>query len=318
MTRGEDRPSASVVVPTYLRAGALERCVASLLEGTVHASEIILVGRKGDEPTERAISRMQASLDGKACLRSAWVTVPGHIPPVELGLGLASGEVVAVVDDDVRVSRDWLERILSHFSDPTVGVVGGRVVFPGGPAPRLKGRPGRVSWYGKTWGNVASVQGGQAFEVDSVMEGNWAWRSDLLRSIAIDPVLNYDDASMYGLDLCLEAKARGFRVVYEPGALVYHHLEPRAPELDRALRGKRIASYCRNYTYIMLRRLPWWRRAAFLAWWFGIGERNALGATAMIVGTLSGVASQYEEFQSALAGRIQGVRLWLEARKARH
>jgi GT2 family glycosyltransferase len=303
--------AVSVVIPSYRRADALERCVDSLLGGTVRPDEIIVVGRKGDEPTERAVGSMQSTPDGSVCLRSAWVTAPGHIPPVETGLGLASGHVVAMVDDDVTVSREWLENILPHFSDPTVGVVGGRVVVPGGAAPRLKGRPGRVSWYGKTWGNVASVQAAHAFEVDAVIECNWAWRRNVLRSIPIDATLNFDDASMYGLDLCLQAKAKGFRVIYEPAALVYHHVEPRTPELDRAQRGKRTFSYCRNYTYIMLRRLPWWRRAAFLMWWFGVGERNALGALALLVETSRWGRGGRREFRSALAGKVDGVRLWL-------
>jgi GT2 family glycosyltransferase len=300
----------SVVIPTYLRPDSLEDCVHSLLDGTLRPDEIIVVGRASDQATRQVVEKL-CSRDGDFTrLRSAWVNEAGHIPPVEAGLRLASGELIAFIDDDVTVTPQWLALILRHFSDPSVGVVGGRVVVPQTPPPKLRGKPGHVTWYGKTWGNVGSVSGDRVREVDAVMEGNWVWRRDLLRSLEVDSALNFDDASMYGLDLCLQAKASGFRVLYDPQALVYHHAKPRAPELDRAQRPARAFSYCRNYTYILLKHLPAWRKPVFLAWWFGIGERAAVGLAAWIANAVYGRAYQPGETRAAFAGKIEGIRLW--------
>ncbi len=273
--------------------------------------EVIVVGREGDAATEGAVRVLQPEGEGSAVLRWAAVNSPGHIPPVEAGVRMAAGEVVAVVDDDVTVSREWLGEILRPFRNPAVGVVGGRVVVPGQKVGRLKGRPGHVTWYGKTWGNVARLEGEGVLEVDTVMEGNWAWRRELLTSLPMDPVLNFDDASMYGLDLCLRAKASGFAVVYVPRALVLHHAGPRTPELDRADRPARAFSFCRNYTYIMMKHLPWWRRVVFLAWWFGIGESAACGVAAAVHRALSGRGLRFREAERVFAGKIEGIRLWL-------
>jgi GT2 family glycosyltransferase len=302
----------TVVVPTYFRPEVLQTCVASLLAGSHKPDEIIIVGRKGDAGTEDAIARIDAAQHSGVRIRSAWVTDPGHIPPVETGVRSATGDWVAVVDDDVTVTLEWLASLVPHFSQADVGVVGGRVLLPGATPPKPKGKPGCVSWYGKIWGNLGSMDGPNAWKVDTVMEGNCIWRRDLLTSLEFDPVLNFDDASMYGLDLCLQAKKRGFKVIYEPRALVYHHPAPRAPELQRQDRGPRLYCYCRNYTYIILKRFSFWRRPVFLGWWFLIGERDAWGLGSLAFDKLLGDWRKKRYVMEVWTGKTEGIRLWLK------
>jgi GT2 family glycosyltransferase len=301
----------TVVVPTYRRPEMLLKCIASLVAGSHKPDEIIIVGRKGDAGTENAIANIRAAQHSSVRIRSAWVTESGHIPPVETGVRSATGDWVAVVDDDVTVTPEWLTSLVSHFAQADLGVVGGRVLVPGTTPPKPKGKPGRLSWYGKIWGNLGSMAGPSAWEVDTVMEGNCVWRRDLLTSLEFDPVLNFDDASMYGLDLCLQAKKCGFKVIYEPRALVYHHPAPRTPELDRQERGPRLYGYCRNYTYIILKRFSFCRRLVFLGWWFLIGERDAWGLGSLALDKLSGDWRKSRHVAEAWRGKIQGIRLWL-------
>jgi len=306
-----DVASVSVIIPSYLRPATLLKCVESLLAGSRQPEEILIVGRAGDRETEEAIAKIQTEPHGSVRVGSAWVTEPGHVPPVEMGARTASTDLIAIIDDDVTVTPEWLAALVPHFDDPEVGVVGGCVLVPGAPPPKWKGRPGRISWYGKNWGNLGSFGGESAFEVDSVMEGNSMWRRELLASLKFDPVLNFDDASMYGLDLCLQVKERGLRLIYEPRAIVYHHRAPRAPELDRQERGRRLFSYCRNYTYIILTRFSLWRRAVFLCWWFLVGERNAWGIGSLLIDTLQGGWRKQRHVAQAWRGKVEGVRLWL-------
>jgi GT2 family glycosyltransferase len=307
----------TVVIPTYRRPGPLLECVRSLLNDKRWPDEVVVVGREGDTPTREAIDRVQELCAGKTALRAGFVTEPGHLPPIRQGLALATGEIVAFLDDDVTIVPEWLDHLLAPFADPSVGVIGGRVITPSSQLARLKGNPGRTSWYGKHWGNVAGLKGDSPFQVEAVMECNWAWRRGLLASLKFDPVLNFDDASMYGLDLCLQARSMGFLVLYEPRALAYHHVAQRAPGLDRADRPKRSYAYSRNYTYIMLKHLPWWRRGIFLAWWFLVGERGALGLVAILAETLAGRLPRSRDMWSALSGKIKGILLSASETRAR-
>jgi GT2 family glycosyltransferase len=297
----------TVVIPTYNRPGPLLDCIRSVVEGGRLPGEIIVVGREGDGATADAIPQAQQICAGKTLLRVAWVTQAGHLPPVQKGLELAASEVVAFLDDDVTVTCDWLERMVVAFSDTNVGVAGGRVITPAAPPPRLKGKPGCNSWYGRHWGNVASIQGESAFDVQGVMECNWAWRRWVLASLKFDAVLNFDDASMYGLDLCLQARTAGWRVVYEPRAVVHHHTAPRAIGLDRSDRPKRAFAYARNYTYIMLKHLEWWRKPIFLAWWFLIGERGSWGLAAVLADSMAGHPPQPSHIKGSLSGKLEGI-----------
>jgi cellulose synthase/poly-beta-1,6-N-acetylglucosamine synthase-like glycosyltransferase len=305
-------PQVTVVIPTYLRPKVLQQCVESILAGSQKPSEILIVGRQGDLATQEMVEAMEATPPAGVKIRSAWVTEPGHVPPVTAGARAASSELVVIVDDDVTVTPEWLSHLVPHFADPEVGVVGGRVLVPGMPLPKLKGKPGCVSWYGKQWANLGWVGGDAAFPVDSVMEGNSMWRRELLASLEFDPVLNFDDAVMYGLDLCLQAKKRGFKLLYDPRALVYHHSAPRAPELDRQQHGLRLFCLCRNHTYIIMKRFSPLRRLVFLGWWFLIGERGAWGLGSLVVDTLQNGWRKKRYVAQAWRGKLEGIRLALK------
>jgi O-antigen biosynthesis protein len=304
---GTEPSSVTIVIPTYNRPGPLVDCIRSIVQGRQLPAEIVVVGRDGDARTAEVMVKAQGICTGKTILRVGWVTQPGHLPPVQKGLVLAANKIVAFLDDDVTVTPDWLAHLVVGFQDSKVGVVGGRVITPVAPALRLKGKPGNTSWYGRHWGNVASLQGESAIDVQGVMECNWAWRRSVLNSISFDPILNFDDACMYGLDLCLQARSAGWRIVYEPHALVYHHAAPRAIELDRTDRPRRTFAYSRNYTYIMLKHLEWWRKPIFLAWWFLIGERASWGLAAVFADAARGRPPRPKNVWSSLSGKFRGI-----------
>jgi len=88
---------------------------------------------------------------------------------------------------------------------------------------------------------------------------------------------------------------------------VHHHAAPRAIELDRSDRPRRTFAYSRNYTYIMLKHLEWWRKPIFLAWWFLIGERASWGLAAVLADAARGRPPQAKNVRSSLNGKFQGI-----------
>jgi GT2 family glycosyltransferase len=216
---------------------------------------------------------------------------------------------VAFVDDDAEPEIGWIAALLEMFADPLVACVGGRV-----NTVDFKGivhrDAGRIRWYGKHIGNIGALDVSQPIDVDAVVECNWAWRTDMLRRLCFDPALDFDDASMYGLDLCLQVKERGYRVIYQPAARVLHHEAPRDPSLDRGDRTRRVLSYSRNYTYIALRRFRGLRRRVFPLWWWLVGERGSYGlAKAGIDLVLQGRAV-WPVVRASFAGKSEGIRAW--------
>ncbi len=302
----------SVIVPTWRRPAWLERCLRALGQQDPAPEEVIVVGRAQDEAAQRVSSAATAT----AAFLVRWVPVdkPGHVAPVRRGLAEAVGEIVAFLDDDAEPELGWLAALSEPFADLRVGCVGGRVVTPGFRG-KVKRDAGRIRWYGQYVGNVGALDVAGPVEVDGVMEGNWAWRADVLRRLEFDPVLDFDAAPMYGLDLCVQAKALGYKVLYQPTARIVHYAAPRDPALDRMDRPRRAMAYSRNYTYIGLKHLWRARRLAFIAWWWLVGERGSygLGAAAIdIVRIRHGIAPQ---IRASLVGKWAGVRAWLAARR---
>jgi GT2 family glycosyltransferase len=299
----------SVVIPTWMRPLWLERCLQALEAQDRVPDEVIVVGRAEDEATRNLVLRGR----DRSSLRLRWVQVDraGHVAPLQRGLEEVHTEVVAFLDDDAEPEPDWLERLVAPLADPAIGTVGGRVIDAAGDASvRVSPRSGGIRWYGRHVGNVSSRADPELVTVEAVRECNWAWRCQVLRGLRFDPVLDFDDASMYGLDLSLQAKARGYRTVYESRAAVLHHDAPRDPELDRADRVRRCLTYSRNYTYIGMKHFRGFRRAAFLAWWWLIGDRGSYGLLTSVVDMVTRPGAVRGMMQASFRGKREGLRLW--------
>ena len=295
--------SVSVVIPTWRRAAWLDLCLGALLSQSITPDETIVVGRPEDEGARSAVHERGS--------RVRWVEVdrPGHVAPIVRGIGQSRGDIVAMLDDDVVPVAGWLEALLTPFSDPSVACVGGRVVTPGMVA-RVKPRAGQMRWYGQYVGNAAMVRSPTLLDVASVPEGNSAWRRSVIEEMHFDPRLDFDDASMYGLDLTLQARECGFRIVYQPAAVVLNLNAPRDPRLDRAERRARTFSYSRNYSLIASRHLRGVRLVAFWLWWVLIGERGSYGLATGAVDLLLG-RTRVTNVVTSFQGKVQGARLWL-------
>lgn len=303
-----EHPPVSVIVPTWHRAKWLDRCLAGIDRQDVEPLEVLVVGRDEDRDAREVCRRCAADQN----LPLTWTTVetPGHIPPVQRGLELARGELVAFLDDDAEPRRGWLGALVEPFVEPTVACVGGRVEAPGFDGV-VHPDAGRIRWYGKHVGNLGALEAEAPRLVHGVVECNWAWRREVLDGLEFPPVFTRGDASMYGLDLCLQARAAGHWVVYQPTARVIHHLAPRDGSLDRADRAGRTVSYSRNYTWIALQRFRGIRRMSFPIWWWLVGERGSYGLLAALVdAVLQSPARTGRLLGSSLRGKWQGVQAW--------
>ncbi|MBV9832801.1 MAG: glycosyltransferase family 2 protein, partial [Alphaproteobacteria bacterium] len=99
---------ATVIVPTYKRPDDLRRCLDALKDQTKLPARVVVVRRDIDTATEA----MLAAYDpGKLLLVVHVVTVPGVVAALNEGLDAATGDIVAMTDDDAAPHHDWLERI---------------------------------------------------------------------------------------------------------------------------------------------------------------------------------------------------------------
>jgi hypothetical protein len=116
--------TSSVVICAYTedRWDRILMAVESLRNQTLPATEIILV--VDHNPTLYA--RLSAEFPAVTVLENKWQR--GLSGARNTGIGAASGELVAFLDDDAAAYPDWLKFLTAAYDDPSVIGVGGLTV----------------------------------------------------------------------------------------------------------------------------------------------------------------------------------------------
>lgn len=249
----------SVIVITRNRPAMVEGCLAHL-DGQ-GAGEILVVDASDDELTEPIVRRAGARY---VDFRGAKHQMPASR---NLGIARATGSLLAFLDDDSMARPGWLRALEAQFFGAAIGAVGGRAVDEN---EYTSGNPelvGRLMPDGTRIDNF-NADPGRVLDVDRVRGCNMAFRRDLLvRLGGFDRRYtgsNVNEAS----DMCLRVKQAGFKVLFEPKAVVDHLSAPREA-IPRDPRELRTQFYlARNRAYLLLKTVgpsPAILRALFFA-----------------------------------------------------
>lgn len=307
----------SVLIPTYRRPQDLCRCLAALEAQTRPADDVWVVVRDSDEETQDFLAGCQTSLP----LRRVCVGTPGVITAMNAGLEAASGDIIALTDDDTAPYPDWLERIEAHFAaDPMVGGVGGRdrVHQPDGAAHDAYLHDaylhnaclvvGKVQWFGRIIGNH-HLGAGPAREVDVLKGANCAYRAAALRPVGFDARMRGSGAQVHWeLSLGLALKRGGWKLLYDPAVLVNHYPASRFDEDQRGRFdwGAHRNAVC-NEGLALLGHLPWPRQLCYLGYALMLGTREAPGLLQLPRLLFRREPHLWSRIGATLAGRAAGV-----------
>jgi GT2 family glycosyltransferase len=306
--------SLSFIIPTFERPTWIKRAVRSLARQTRIPDEVIAVARDTDTPTHASIDEL-AKEGLPFPLRRVLVSEPGFMPPVAAGLRAAQGDVIGVLDDDAEALEESAARILAHYEAPDVGAVGGRCINMQGeevvPNPGLAQRVGYIDPFGRLTGDMYKEPTfDEPVEVYFLMGGCMSFRRDVAARLEFDWELNRVVATGYEVDLCLQVRNMGLRVLFDPKVGIRHYSAPRAIAGHRLAGGdtQTIRWTCYNETRILLRRLPPVRGALALARGLMLGYRSSPGALPWLLGPVArrvGYATSVGAV--ALRGRAEAV-----------
>jgi GT2 family glycosyltransferase len=126
--RERRRPSISVVTPTLRRPAEVEGLFENLSRQILLPDELILVdgAPHTETATEEAVSRLSGSLPFKCrYIRHGGGTAIQR----NVGIEEAAGELVALIDDDVRLEPDFFETMAAVFAGDSAREVGGVVGY---------------------------------------------------------------------------------------------------------------------------------------------------------------------------------------------
>jgi len=282
----------SVVIPTFQRPDWIKRAVGSLARQTRLPDEVVVVMRDTDEPTHRSVDELRAS-GLPFVLRSTTVSQPGFMPPVQAGLALATGEVVAVMDDDAELIECSLELILPLYGDPTVGAVGGRCIDiePDGNPREVPDadRVGYVTTFGRFVGDMYKRPRFSApVDVEFLMGGCMSYRREVAQKLEFDLELNRNVSFGYETDLGLQVRAMGRRILFHPEVGIRHYGAPRQVAGMRSAHDAEAVEWSTyNHLRVVMRRLRSFKRAVAMGYMFAIGYRYAPGLLPLGVAPLA-------------------------------
>jgi hypothetical protein len=143
---------------------------------------------------------------------------------VNSGIAAARGRFVVLLNNDTVVRPGWLDALVERAEDDAdVGLVGAKLVFPDG---RLQEAGGIVWRNGSAWhygrgDNPDSPAYGFPRDVDYCSGACLLVRREILDALGgLDT--RYVPAYYEDVDLAFAARQLGYRVVYEPRAVVCH------------------------------------------------------------------------------------------------
>lgn len=152
------------------------------------------------------------------------IIASGKVGPAEkrdLALKYASGKILAFLDDDAYPEPDWLKKMVPLFRDNNVAGVGGPAITPqsDGILQKVSGAIFE-SYLGGGFVRNRYLSIGKKKEIDDWPTVNFlVWR-EVFKEIG-----GFNCAYWPGEDtkLCLDFLEAGYKIIYEPRGVVYHH-----------------------------------------------------------------------------------------------
>ncbi|HRR39714.1 MAG TPA: glycosyltransferase family 2 protein [Syntrophales bacterium] len=220
-------PKIAIFIPTYNDRDDLMACIESLrhLNYPKEQMAIVIWDNNSTDKTIRDVKERFSRMEHEGwagLLLIEWKKNEGSYIPYNLSLPLLPRETQFILglDADVEPAPDVLLHMTMSAQEESVAVVGARSVFFDNPDTTSHGAGFVNRWTGRYSEKDADAR----VECDFVIGCCWLLRKEVFEQ------LSGFDANYYinhwEVDYCLRAIERGFRIVYEPKAVVKHKISP--------------------------------------------------------------------------------------------
>lgn len=253
MIETAERGLLSIVIPHWNGKHFLPDCMAALAKQTYSPVEIIIVDNASTDGSQAYIRENHPKVN--------LIELPanrGFTGACNAGMAAARGEFVCLLNNDTAVDPGWAAAVVDAFArHPEAGIVASKMrlfdrrdhLHTTGDFFTVDGKPGNRGVWQRDDGQYDTEE-----YVFSACGGSSVYRRAMLDQIGL-----LDDDFFFSLediDLAWRAQLTGWRCLYTPEAIVYHHLA--------ATGGGVTASYYdgRNLIYVLVKNYPaaLWRK----------------------------------------------------------
>jgi GT2 family glycosyltransferase len=221
----------SAVISTWNKREAVLANVAALKAGRRRPDEIVVVDNCSTDGTAAALRERHPDV--------VLVEMPhdrkGACETFNIGFRTATGDAVAIMDDDVVATPGWLEALEAALESepPTTALVSSRVIEPGMPEAYQGAEVARGRYYAATFRGCGT----------------------LARACVLDATGGYDERFfIYGneRDLAARVLAAGHRILQLPDAVI-HHATPFGMKAGR----RSLYYHVRNFWLYAFKNCAW-------------------------------------------------------------
>jgi GT2 family glycosyltransferase/tetratricopeptide (TPR) repeat protein len=208
----------SIVIPVFNRLELTRDCLTAIQAKTSGNYEIIVVNNASTDGTTEFLNEQEKA----GVLRHiANSENKGFSHACNQGAQAARGSLLLFLNNDTQVTPDWLTAMVQAAQRPRVGIVGAKLLYADNRIQHagigfINGVPDHPHRHAA----ADAPQVNQFRELDMVTGACLMIHRELHLKLA-----GFDEAYRNGvedIDLCVRARAAGWKVVYEPKATVYH------------------------------------------------------------------------------------------------
>ncbi len=207
-----------MIIPVHNELKFTLSCLDSLLSHrSQHLFEVIVADDSSTDGTVEAVSRLPVRLHRNSGDK-------GFVGNCNHAAQFATGRNIVLLNNDVVLLPQWLDELVDELNaDPTVGIVGSRLIWPNG---KLQEAGSVIYSNGKTIriGNKADPtkpEYNHAREVDFISGASIGIQTALWRKLGgFDRIFSpgyYED-----VDLAFRVRELGYKVIYKPESALIH------------------------------------------------------------------------------------------------
>jgi len=231
-------PVVSIVIPVYNNIRLTLECLTAIVEHTAGADyEVIVVDDRSSDTTQGVLAEVRSLryLRNEANL--------GFLRTCNRAIPEIRGAYCVFLNNDVQVTTGWLSALLGTFERfDCVGAVGPKILYPNGRLQEAGARLNRdcTTELIGVGDDPELPRYNYAREVEYSSAACLLLKTDVLRELG-----GFDEtfvpAYCEDADLCFRLRRRGLRVVYNPEAVVVHHLSATTAATDPSYKLQLVA-----------------------------------------------------------------------------
>jgi len=224
----QSRPLVSIIVPTRDQAVLLRTCIRSILERTEYQAYEIIIVDNGSQEAETIHLFEELSRDER--VRVLAYPHPFNYSAINnFAVRHAQGSLLALLNNDVEVvTPEWLSELVAHANRPEIGCVGAKLLYPDGTIQHGGIVLGVGGLAGHAHRTALATTSGYLNRLQCVLNVSAVTAACLVvRRDTFDEIGGFDEIGLAtafnDVDLCLKARAAGYRNLWSPYAILIHH-----------------------------------------------------------------------------------------------